>query len=280
MSSYPPAHHLNPRILFVDDEENILKAVCRVIITEQHEYDVVTTTSPKKALEWIQQGAAAGTPFAVIVSDQQMPEMSGTRFLEQARYLSPDTIRILLTGFTDVRTAIEAINRGAIYRYLEKPWHDEQLKAALDGALGEFFRGIQSRRLDELAHRYHNDIVRITNSNGHHAPDSGLSTPPSAAISNSASVPVASQAFPGHAFQKESLGSYNSLTRREKDLLHCIVQGYSNQQIADDLSISITTVKNHIGNIFRKLKVSNRTQAAMLANAVLRQPDRPVGAPD
>ena len=102
------------RILFVDDEENILRAVSRVTIAQS--YSVVTVSSPKKALVMIEQAVAEGMPYAVVVSDYQMPEMSGSSFLEKVRYMSPDTVRMLLTGYTDAKAAIDCINRGAVYR--------------------------------------------------------------------------------------------------------------------------------------------------------------------
>ena len=254
-----------PRILFVDDEENLLRAIKRTLAAEP--YDIATTSSPRQALEWLRQAEAEGRPYTVVVSDQQMPEMSGTRFLEQARYASADTIRILLTGYTDIKSAIEAINRGAIYRYLEKPWHDDQLKGALIDAVESFSQNLQGQRIAELTRRYQNELLNISAS-GHYNPDVIPITSHRSAESEQAS---SSLPLDNVSKAKDTLAKYNLLTRREKDLLYCIVQGYPNQKIADELSISITTVKNHIGNIFRKLEVANRTQAAMLANLAMGQ---------
>jgi len=70
----------------------------------------------------------ARRPIQVIVSDQRMPGMTGTEFFTRVRQLYPDTMRIILSGYTELETVIEAINRGAIYKFLTKPWDDEQLR--------------------------------------------------------------------------------------------------------------------------------------------------------
>jgi response regulator RpfG family c-di-GMP phosphodiesterase len=70
----------------------------------------------------------------VIVSDQRMPDMSGTEFLAKVRDLYPDTVRMILSGYTDLATITEAINRGAIYRFLTKPWNDDELRGHIEAA--------------------------------------------------------------------------------------------------------------------------------------------------
>lgn len=77
---------------------------------------------PIKALEKLKE-----TQFSVVVSDQRMLEMDGTVFLEKVREKWPDTIRIILTGFADYEAAVDAINRGSVYRFSSKPWVDEEL---------------------------------------------------------------------------------------------------------------------------------------------------------
>ena len=70
----------------------------------------------------------AKQPAQVVISDQRMPDMSGTEFLSRIRQLYPDTIRMVLTGYTDLESVTGAINRGAIYKFLTKPWDDDQLR--------------------------------------------------------------------------------------------------------------------------------------------------------
>lgn len=127
-----PANQSSPekgKILFVDDEENILRSLQRLFMDE--EVEVFTATSGAKGLEIL----ARETGIGVIVSDQRMPEMTGVDFLAQSKTVSPQAMRILLTGYADVNAAIDAINRGGTFRYLNKPWNDEELVQTVMGAL-------------------------------------------------------------------------------------------------------------------------------------------------
>ncbi|MBT4140123.1 MAG: response regulator, partial [Candidatus Latescibacteria bacterium] len=109
-------------ILFVDDEEIALRAVARLFREEP--YQIILAGSGKEALELIEEGARP----AVVVSDQMMPEMTGLELFKVLSRRLPDCPRVLLTAFADVAIAIEAINQGGIFRYLRKPWDDDELK--------------------------------------------------------------------------------------------------------------------------------------------------------
>ncbi|MBD9391502.1 EAL domain-containing protein [Acidovorax sp. ACV01] len=109
------------RILIVDDEPSILASMRRLL--RRDGYDILTANSAKEGFEILAQHE-----IQVILSDQRMPEMSGTEFLSRARELYPDTIRIVLSGYTDLESISDAINRGAIYKFLTKPWDDELLR--------------------------------------------------------------------------------------------------------------------------------------------------------
>lgn len=111
-------------LLLVDDEPNILSALKRLLRREN--YRVLTAPSPAAAFDLL-----ARHPVQVVVSDQRMPEMPGTEFLARVKRLYPHTVRIVLSGYTDLASLTEAINRGAIYRYLLKPWNDDDLRAHL-----------------------------------------------------------------------------------------------------------------------------------------------------
>ena len=108
-------------LLLVDDEPSILSALNRLL--RRDGYTILTSESPAAAFDLLAQHEVQ-----VIVSDQRMPEMSGTEFLERVKKLYPETIRIVLSGYTDLETVTDAINRGAIYRFLTKPWDDELLR--------------------------------------------------------------------------------------------------------------------------------------------------------
>ncbi|WP_162888746.1 EAL domain-containing protein [Dechloromonas sp. HYN0024] len=108
-------------LLIVDDERNILTALTRLLRRES--FNILTAQSPAEAFEHL-----AKQPVQVILSDQRMPEMSGTEFFARVRQLYPDTLRIVLTGYTDLESVTGAINRGAIYKFLTKPWDDDILR--------------------------------------------------------------------------------------------------------------------------------------------------------
>lgn len=108
-------------LLLVDDEESILSALKRVF--RRDGYQVITATSGALGLE-----ALTRQPVDVILSDQRMPGMTGIEFLREARRLYPHTLRMTLSGYTDLQSIIEAVNEGAVYKFLTKPWDDELLR--------------------------------------------------------------------------------------------------------------------------------------------------------
>jgi type II secretory ATPase GspE/PulE/Tfp pilus assembly ATPase PilB-like protein/DNA-binding response OmpR family regulator len=119
------------RILLVDDEPNVLSALRRIF--RQESYDVVTCNDPKHALELL-----AAQSFQVIISDYMMPGMNGGELLKQARALHPGMIRIMLTGHADVNAVISAMKAGAVYKFILKPWNDDDLRVTVALALQQF----------------------------------------------------------------------------------------------------------------------------------------------
>jgi diguanylate cyclase (GGDEF)-like protein len=108
-------------ILLLDDDPHVLSALRRVFRNEN--YQILQTTSALEAFELL-----AMHRVQVVISDQRMPTMSGTTFLSKVKELYPDTIRIILSGYTELQSVIDAINRGAVYRFFTKPWDDQQLR--------------------------------------------------------------------------------------------------------------------------------------------------------
>ncbi|MEW6759447.1 MAG: EAL domain-containing protein [Pseudomonadota bacterium] len=108
-------------LLIVDDDVNVLTALHRLF--RRDNYRVLTASSPAEGFELL-----ALYRVQVIVCDQRMPVMSGTEFLSKVKEMYPETIRIILSGYTGVETVLDSINRGAIYRFYTKPWHDQQLR--------------------------------------------------------------------------------------------------------------------------------------------------------
>jgi len=113
-----------PRVLLVDDERDNLEALRRLL---RRDFVVETAESGETALAFL----ATGRGVDVIVSDQRMPGLSGSEFLEKAEALDPIATRLLLTGFADLDAVIDAVNRGHIWRYVAKPWEPEELKLTL-----------------------------------------------------------------------------------------------------------------------------------------------------
>jgi response regulator RpfG family c-di-GMP phosphodiesterase len=122
---------MSKRILFVDDDSNLLSALQRNL-RKLFEFD--TALGGEEALARIREHG----PYAVIVADMTMPGMNGVAFLEKARELSPKSVRLMLTGNADQQTAADAVNRGAIFRFLTKPCPPEVLHPALDLALKQY----------------------------------------------------------------------------------------------------------------------------------------------
>ncbi|MDI5935161.1 EAL domain-containing protein [Halomonas kalidii] len=114
-------------LLLLDDEANILRALKRVL--RRDGYHILTADTARQAFEML-----ATEEVEVIISDQRMPEMSGTEFLHRAKDLYPETIQIVLSGYTDLKTVTEAINEGAIYKFLTKPWDDDELRLVVQQA--------------------------------------------------------------------------------------------------------------------------------------------------
>jgi diguanylate cyclase (GGDEF)-like protein/PAS domain S-box-containing protein len=108
-------------LLLVDDEEGILNAITRVLHSEG--YRILRANRPRAALDLL-----ATHPVGVIISDQRMPEMNGIELLRTVRKLHPDTVRIMLTAYADQQVIAAAINEGAVYKFIFKPWADEQLR--------------------------------------------------------------------------------------------------------------------------------------------------------
>ena len=115
------------KLMVVDDEPDNLDLLYR---TFRRDFQVYKADSALSALEVLDQQGE----MAVIISDQRMPEMNGTEFLGKTVERFPDTIRILLTGYTDVEDLVEAINSGQVFKYITKPWNPEELKLVINQA--------------------------------------------------------------------------------------------------------------------------------------------------
>ncbi len=123
-------------LLLVDDEENILRALTRVL--RRDGYQILRANGGAEGLALLARHPEVG----VILSDQRMPNMTGIDFLSRVRERHSDTVRMILSGYTDLKTVTDAINEGAVYKFLTKPWEDELLRANVEEAFryGELAR--------------------------------------------------------------------------------------------------------------------------------------------
>ena len=119
---------MEERILFVDDDPNILEAYHRKL---QHVLHVRTAQGPHLGLREIEEKG----PFAVVVADMNMPLMNGVEFLARVREFAPETVRMMLTGNSDIKTAMDAVNEGCVFRFLTKPCPSKLMGDSLAAAI-------------------------------------------------------------------------------------------------------------------------------------------------
>jgi response regulator RpfG family c-di-GMP phosphodiesterase len=130
-------------ILYVDDEESNLRIFKTAF---KRDYNVFLAISGEEAIKILYQ-----EPIQLIVTDQKMPEMSGTEFLEKTLPDFPNIMRIILTGFSDIEAIVRAVNKANIYKYVTKPWNREEFKLIIDEALGVYqYRENKDIRIAEL----------------------------------------------------------------------------------------------------------------------------------
>jgi putative nucleotidyltransferase with HDIG domain len=146
------------RVLLVDDEENILKSLKRLLMDE--ELDLLTSTSGEQGLAVLRENPDIG----LIVSDQRMPGLTGAEFLQKSREIAPDALRIMLTGYADINATIDAINKGGAYRYISKPWNDEELIQIIRDAVRQCRLISENKRLSALVKKQ-NEELKEWNSN-------------------------------------------------------------------------------------------------------------------
>ena len=141
-------------VLCVDDEENILNSLKRLLRNEN--YRLLTASNGPEGLRILRENQVH-----VIISDQRMAEMSGIEFLACVKEEYPDTIRIILTGYTEVDTITEAINKGQIYKFFLKPWNDQNLKLEIRQALDRYQLVQDNQRLHEKVLKQNAELKAI-----------------------------------------------------------------------------------------------------------------------
>jgi CheY-like chemotaxis protein len=125
---------VNPKkytILLVDDEPNVIKSLRRLLADTDHK--ILSADSGPEGLLMLEK-----EPIQLVISDYRMPDMNGVRFLNEVRNRYPDTMRVILSGYADAASMIEAINDGQIYRFITKPWNEQELLSTVMRALEQY----------------------------------------------------------------------------------------------------------------------------------------------
>lgn len=143
------------RILCVDDEPNVLRALERVFIDD--DYEIITASSGVEGLDII----SSIPGICLVISDYRMPGMNGVEFLKEVYARCPDTIRIVLSGYADTVAVVEAINEGKIYKFIPKPWNDDELRVTVDKAIDAYFLKKKNDELSEELRAANEELVQI-----------------------------------------------------------------------------------------------------------------------
>ena len=143
------------RILCVDDEQNVLRALTRLFLDDP--YEILTAPSGAEGLLILDRYGAV----PVVISDHRMPGMSGVEFLTEVRNRWPDTVRIVLSGYADTGAVVSAINEGQIYRFVAKPWNDDELRVTVANALERYDLGRKNLELGEALQRKNDELTAL-----------------------------------------------------------------------------------------------------------------------
>ena len=151
--------NIQRKVLLVDDEANIVHALTRLLL-EEDDLEVLGAVSGAEGLELLREHLDVG----LILSDQRMPGMTGVEFLQQARGVAPDAVRMILTGYADMAATVDAINKGGASRYLTKPWDDDLLRSAVLDGLEQYRLVQENRRLTALVERQNAELAEWNSS--------------------------------------------------------------------------------------------------------------------
>lgn len=143
-------------ILIVDDEPDVLFSLKGLL---RHDFELHTAESGEQALEILRDH-----PVHVIMTDQRMPGMTGVELMNHARVRYPDAIRMVFTGYADIKAVVEAINTGGLYRYITKPWDPDELIEVLHSAANRFEQDAAREKLGEDVKSFANDAIRLAES--------------------------------------------------------------------------------------------------------------------
>jgi DNA-binding NtrC family response regulator len=140
-------------ILVVDDEEEILYSLRGLL---RREFEVYTAQTGEEAIRIMETHAVH-----VVMTDQRMPEMTGVQLLSRVQGKWPDAIRMVFTGYSDIKAVIDAINEGHIFRYITKPWDPDELRMVLHQACEEYVRLVAYKELLVELRAYHLQVLEL-----------------------------------------------------------------------------------------------------------------------
>jgi FixJ family two-component response regulator len=141
-------------LLLVDDEENITSALVRLL--RRDGYRILRANSGAEGLALLEQNEVG-----VIISDQRMPGMTGVEFLSKVKERYPDTVRVVLSGYTELNSVTDAINRGAVYKFFTKPWDDDLLRANVEEAFQRYEMKRENARLTQELQQANRELQDI-----------------------------------------------------------------------------------------------------------------------
>ena len=148
------------KILFVDDEKNILNALKRVFHNQQ--YQIFTANSGEEGLLLLEKGL----DVQIVISDYRMPGMHGVDFLQKVCLQWPETVRMVLSGISDISAVIAAVNEGQVYKFIYKPWNDDELKITVANAAEKYLLQFRNGQLTEELRQKNEQLVRANSSLG------------------------------------------------------------------------------------------------------------------
>jgi two-component system, sensor histidine kinase and response regulator len=146
-------------VLYIDDEENNLQSFRASL---RKDFKIYTAIRPEEGLRIVSE-----EEIHVVISDQRMPVMTGTEFFEQMIKINPDPIRILLTGYSDIASVIDAINKGEVYRFIDKPWNIEQIRNSIKNAADIYFMRQELKEKNIKLQKLHSEMNQFVYSLSH-----------------------------------------------------------------------------------------------------------------
>lgn len=251
---------MHEKVLIVDDEPEVIEALKAALRREP--FQIVGAHSADAAKVML-----AREPIGVLVIDERMPGKSGSELLAELAEEHPDVPRIMLTGHADLDLAMRTINTGAVFKFLQKPCDFRELAATIHAAFQIRSVSTTKEKIVDLSRRQASLVAMLERQGG--TSDSTGATQEMPAIGGSNTDPVA--LLPDR--------DVAALSRREKEILRHLCTGRRPQDVADLLSISVHTARNHIKAIYQKLDVHSQGEliAKVLRGSGRSEPDGPEG---